>query len=181
MDNQEKVQNDTVKKKNSKNILLIILILLILVGIAVGIAVLVSGKKEDKPQETTKKANNGYDSNIILDKDDVGKEEETVEKGKMNLKMKNVAASSDGENFTCFLCNSEANTLDMFITIKDFQSGEEIYKSGIIPVGARIEKFKTNKTLAEGTYNYVITFHQVEDDGVTEHASVSVAYTLNVN
>ena len=179
MDNQEKTQNDSPKKIDPKTICIVILIGVILVGAIVGICIFFSGKKEEKPQETTT-ANTRYDSNIILDKDDVDKNAEKVENGQMNLEMKNVAISSDGENFKCYLCNANENTFDIFITISDFETGEELYKSGVMPVGSRIEKFKLNKVLEDGEYSTVITFHQLESDGVTEHAKVSVAYNLNV-
>lgn len=63
---------------------------------------------------------------------------------------------------------------------QDYDTGVELFRSGVMPVGSRIEKMKLNKELEEGEYSAVITFHQLESDGETEHAKVSVAYTLNV-
>lgn len=179
MENQDKVQNDGSKKVDSKTICILVLIGVILVGVIVGICIFCFGNKKEKQQETTT-VNSKYDSNIILDKDDVNKSSETVENGQMSLEMKNVAISKDGINFNCYLCNAKENKFDIFITIQDYDTGAELFRSGVMPVGSRIEKMKFNKELEEGEYSTVITFHQLESDGETEHAKVSVAYTLNV-
>ncbi|MDY5862660.1 hypothetical protein [Agathobacter sp.] len=168
MDNENKA---TSTKK--KNVVIIILVIIILALIAGGIAFYIISNKE-KPKDS----GNGYDTNIILSKDDISTEK--TESGHMTLEMKNSATSEDGENFTCYLCNANENTFDMYMTIATEDGKEEIFKSGVLPVGSRIETFKTSKKLEPGTYNAVITFHQLESDGTTEHSKVSVAYTLSV-
>ena len=83
MENQDKVQNDGSKKVDSKTICILVLIGVILVGVIVGICIFCFGNKKEKQQETTT-LNSKYDSNIILDKDDVNKSSETVEDGQMS-------------------------------------------------------------------------------------------------
>lgn len=185
MDIKDDTKQSKSRKVDGKSV--IIIILLIVLVTAVGAAAAIYFKKDkDKDKETdvqpTATATSGrYDSNIILDKDEIPSDDaDDVKDGQMSLEMKNVAVSQDGENFSCYICNADENTFDMYITIQDVNSGEQFYKSGLIPVGARIETFKLDKALAKGSYNYVMTYHQVESDGTTEHATVSVAITLNV-
>ena len=164
-------------KIDIKIISIIVLVVIIIVGAVAAVVYLKSDK--DKEYDGTP-ADKKYDSNIILSKDDIDNSSEKVENGHMGLEMKNVAVSSDGENFICYICNAAENSFDMYVTIQDYNTKVEIFKSGIMPVGSRIEKFKSEKVFKEGTYNMVIVFHQLESDGVTEHSQVSVAFTLNV-
>ncbi len=168
------MDNESKATPQKKNIVIIILVIIILALVAGGVAFYIISNK-DKSEE----GNSKYDSNIILSEDDITTEK--TESGHMTLEMKTNAVSDDGENFTCYLCNADENSYDIYITIATEDDNEEIFKSGVMPLGSRIETFTTTKKLEAGDYNTIITFHQLESDGVTEHSKVSVAYTLTVN
>jgi hypothetical protein len=68
----------------------------------------------------------------------------------------------------------------MFMTLYLDDTGEEIYKSGLIPLGMEINTFQTNRKLDPGTYEATLVYTQVNDDKATVHATVNLGLTLNV-
>lgn len=128
----------------------------------------------------------GYESDIVLDdpqslQDKINNMIQQVAEGNISLELKNQAVSSNGEIFGCYIANAIENTYDIYLTISLDSTGEELYRSGLIPAGGRIEKFTSSKKLGTGTYLTTLTFHQVEDDHITEHAAAYVEYTLVVS
>jgi hypothetical protein len=98
----------------------------------------------------------------------------------MTLKMKTTAHSTDGLNFACALANSPDNRYDMFMTLYLDETGEELYKSGLIPLGMEIGTFQINRKLDPGTYDATLVYTQVNDDKATIHSTVNVGLTLSV-
>lgn len=187
MDNKDIMKKENSKKISRKSVITILLILLI-VGIIIVLALILKKDKNKndetgenvEPTATTTPVR--YDSNIIVGKDDAASDEVgNVEDGQMNLEMKDVAISKDGKNFSCYICNAKENAFDMFFTIRDPVTNKDIYKSGLIPVGARIETFKIDNPIDKGKHRCVLIYHQMESDGTTEHATVSVEITLKVD
>lgn len=163
-------------KMDKKMVCIIVLLAIIVSG---GIGAFFYLKNNNASKEATQ-AEARYETNIILSEDDVNNIEK-VEDTHMELEMQNVAGSDDGKLFSCYLCNAKENTYEMYLTIAEAETGELLYQSGVMPIGSRIESFEINKTLEAGSHSAIVTFHQVEADGVTEHATVSVELILGVN
>lgn len=105
---------------------------------------------------------------------------EKAKDGHMNLQMRTQAISADGKTFSCFLANSLRNNYDMFMVFYLDETQEEIYRTGLIPLGARIEEFTLEEPLPKGSHEITIVFNQVEEDLETIHAQVNVGLTLIV-
>jgi hypothetical protein len=177
------------EKKNFKSVILIIVIVILLAVIGV-LAYMVLHPKVQEPAPVAETQSEpeepdalGYDSAVVaMDEDSLAKavKEMLAEDGTMALEMQVVADSTNGLDFTCDLANSPRNKYDMYMTIYLDETGEEIYRSGLIPLGKRIDKFTVNKQLSAGSHECTLVYTQVEDDHATTHASVNVGLTLNV-
>lgn len=127
-----------------------------------------------------------YDGNVITGdsqnmQEVVDELNRKAKEGQMNLQMKTQAVSTDGKSFSCYLSNSARNSYEMYMVLYLDESQEEIYRSGLIPLGGHIEKFELkDTTLPSGTYEATLVYNQVEADQTTVHAQVNVGLTLIV-
>jgi len=176
--------------KNKKILIVVIAILIVLlVGVsALAATIAIKSKKAGSTPniaETTSDTGNGfaYEASVITGADDAAKAEEEIQKAAesyMTLEMKMSAYSSDGVHFDCYLGNSLENSYDMYLEIYLDETNELLYRSGLIPIGARIESFESSVKLDSGTHMTTIVFHQIEDDHVTEYGNVAAAYEITV-
>jgi len=181
-----------LEKEKSNNKLKVVFVLVILVLLSViGVLVykLTHIPEPEVPQVQADVQPEGnlfeYDNSAVaIDEDSLSKAldalADKVKDGNMNISMKTTATSSDGSNFACKLANAPENRYDMFMTLYLDDTGEEIYKSGLIPLGMEIETFQTNRKLDPGNYEATLVYTQVNDDKATVHATVSVGLTLQV-
>ncbi len=171
--------------KNSKPLVAVIGIVCIL-AIAFAVywfAIKDSSKEEEPTTENTGAI--GYESDIVLEdakdlNDKIKDMIKQVEEGQMSLELKTQANSSNGKDFVCYLANSKKNTYETYLVITLDDTNEEIYRSGLIPIGGRIEKFTSKKELETGRHMATLTYYQVESDQKTVHANVAVEFTLEV-
>lgn len=183
--NKEEQLLETQNKKNStivQKVLIVALFIIIIIG---AIFILSKIKKVNQPNEINNNGLKTYESNIILDdpetlQDEYDKMVEKAKEGRMALEMKTVASSDDGKNFICYLGNAKSNSYDMYMVLYLDSTQEEIYRTGLLPVGSRIESFELEKALEPGEHTATIVYNQVEDDGVTVHAQVNVGLDLVV-
>lgn len=167
-----------------KQTIIIVIMTIILIGAAAVIGAL--AWKGRQPEPAAQKASGVYDTNVVLDdpktlQDAVDEMLQKAAEGQMAIEMQVVANSTDGENFNCYLANSIENSYDMYMVLYLDETGEEIYRSGLIPLGGRIESFQISKKLSPGTHICTVEYNQVEADGVTPHAQVNVGLDLIVS
>ncbi len=182
---QDKV---TLNKKYLVLTAVILVLLAALMAVAIVAMIALRQAKGSAGKEVASDPTDGviaYESNLITDDADalqnaVDALYEKAKEGEMALKMQTEAVSSDGKNFQCFLANSEANSYDMYMVFYEDATGQEIYRSGLIPVGSRIEEFTLNEKLGSGSHEITIVYNQVESDKQTIHAQVNVGLTLIV-
>lgn len=169
-----------------------ILMTLIIILLAAAIALmLVMLTKKAAPADIPAGAAPGggtftYDSTVVLEDPETLQKlvDEMVSKAKegtMTLEMQVDAVSSDGLTFSCYLANALENNYDMFMTLYLDETQEEIYRSGLIPLGGRIESFTLETALEKGNHVCTLVFNQVEADMQTIHAQVNVGLNLIVN
>lgn len=92
------------------------------------------------------------------------------------------AFSEDGENFSCYIANSDANPLDMYIGIYLGEDlSDELFLSGLIRPGQVFEQIQLEHPLEKGSYDCYLTMTQVEDDHATIHGQVVLGITLTVS
>lgn len=174
----------TTEKKNNKGLILCILVIAVLfIALFVLGFYIISSKTASTQAKDDNKLT--YDANVIVDDADslqnaVDSLYEQVKEGHMVLEMKTMATSTDGTNFTCTLANAKENKYDMFMALYLDETQEEIYRSGLIPLGGKIEEFTTTKELVSGTHEATLVFNQVEEDKETIHAQVNVGLQLIV-
>lgn len=178
------------KKQSNNKLLIVIIILLLVVIIAGGIIafLLISKDGNDNSSSELIKVNDdatveilGNDSFLILNEEDVPDKDEMqkkVDAGMMNLNFSNEIVIENGKDGTCNISNSNANSRDMYVSIWLSETEEEIYRSGLIPVGTKIKQLELNHKLEPGKYTGIMVYNQLEDDKIV--AQVNVEVTLNV-
>ena len=129
----------------------------------------------------------GYEdtAEVVTDEDELQKIVdgmlERTEDGKISLEYKNMATSSDGKNFICYIANSVKNKYDMYVGIySDATCQEELLLTQLMKPGSGIKSFECEKKLEPGTYNTVLVFTLVSEDHETIKSQASVEYTLTV-
>jgi hypothetical protein len=63
--------------------------------------------------------------------------------------------------------NSSSNTFPMWFTVTLDSTGQQVFESGLIPVGSTIAEIKLSEDLEPGTYGATVTVNMVEEDNVT--------------
>lgn len=186
MSEEEKV--DSVEPKKSSKKLSLPIIIVICVGVlaiaVVAFLFLSKPKVEDNANDNSDNVMT-YESDIILDdaesmSDKINAMAKQVADGQIGLELKTMASSANGTDFSCYVGNAAENTYDIYLTITLDDTNEEVYRSGLIPPGGRIEKFTTTKELDEGNYMATLTYNQVKDDHQTVYSQALVEYELAV-
>ncbi|MBR1930101.1 MAG: hypothetical protein IJ833_01310 [Lachnospiraceae bacterium] len=179
------MENEKQNKNNKVLIVLIVVIILLLIAVGVAVYVILSqGGRQDGMTTEDDSPTLGYDTSVILADEDTLQalvDEMKAEEGQMTLEMRTEAISTDGKTFYCYIANAVENSYDMFFILYEDETREELYRSGLIPLGGRIESFTINKELQPGTHIGTITYVQVEDNHEVEHARVNVGLQLVVN
>lgn len=186
MNEQDKKQ---VKEKPGRKKWLLLCGVLLLLGILTA-AILYQmrnkGKARPDAEEEKQTSQLEYEGNVITDdakslQDAVNELNRKAKEGQMNLQMKTEAISQDGKTFSCYIANSTKNSYDMYIVLYLDDTQTEIYRSGLIPLGGRIETFTLEQTTLEpGEYEATLVYNQIEADRQTQHAHVNVGLTLIV-
>jgi hypothetical protein len=181
------------EKNNNKTlwIVLAVVVVLLVAVVAVLVVFLLKKNNESNVQQVSENSGNGsavfaYETSAVATDPETlqelyNKMLEEAKEGTMALEMQTEAFSSDGTDFSCYIANAINNKYDMFVVIYNDETQEEIYRSGLIPVGSRIEAFTSSKKFEPGTYVGTIVYNQVEDDHATIHAQVNIGLNLNVN
>jgi hypothetical protein len=183
----------TLDKEKNKNkrlwIILAIVVFVLIATVAVLVIILLNKKNGDDSSASTQTVSEAgilaYETSAIATdpetlQDLYNEMLEKAKEGTMALEMQTEAISSDGTEFSCYIANAINNEYDMFVVIYLDDTQEEIYRSGLIPLGSRLESFKSSKKLEPGTYVATIVYNQVEDDHATIHAQVNIGLNLNV-
>jgi len=184
------LDKETNKNKRLWIVLAIVVVLLVAV-IAVLVVVLLKKNNEANVQQISENSGNSsmaleYETNAVATDPETlqslyDEMLEEAKEGTMALEMQTEASSENGTDFTCYIANAINNKYDMFVVIYDDETQEEIYRSGLIPLGSRIEAFTSSKKFEPGTYVATIVYNQVEEDHATIHAQVNIGLNLNVN
>jgi len=172
--------------KSKKGILFLIVIIILILLLVIGSLVWYIFSAKDSSEPVSSSGAIAYESTVVVDNANALQEAvdgliKQAQEGMMTLEMKTEAVSDDGYNFACQLGNAEENRYDMFVVIYRDDTQEEIYRSGLIPVGTHIEQFKVEKVMAPGKYVGTVVYNQVEDDHETIHSQVNIGINLIVN
>lgn len=183
------------KKQTNKLMITIIALLILLVGVGVAIIILFLSKSDKNNSEVLNNNEElvevfddgtveiiGIDSYLILDEDDLITKEELqkkVDDGMMSLKYNNEIRIENGKEGICSIANDEINKRDMYVSLWLSDTQEEIYRSGLIPVGNKIEQLVLNKSLDVGEYSAILVHNQLEDNKIVAQANVKVTLIVS--
>ena len=83
----------------------------------------------------------------------------------INISMNTAPIFSDGTSAgNLMIVNESINNYPQIVVITRNDTGDEIYRSGGIPVGSKIETAKLAVDLPAGTYECTALFHNVNPD-----------------
>ena len=88
-----------------------------------------------------------------------------VEEGMINISMNTSPSFENGTaEGNLMIVNEEVNRYPQVVEITRNDTGDQIYKSGAIPVGSKIESARLNVDLDAGTYECTALFYNVDPD-----------------
>ena len=154
-------------KLNPIHISLIVLTILVVIAVIVTFAV-----KKDEPKELV--AQNGivYDASAIeggwdnLSPEEIAEKlNEKVAEGMINISMNTAPYFEDGTaEGNVMIVNEAINNYPQKVQIICNDTGEQIYESGAIAVGSKIERARLDVVLPAGTYECTAYFHNLDPD-----------------
>lgn len=102
--------------------------------------------------------------------------------GNIMLEYSNDAASTDGQNFDCYIANAAENSYDMYIQMfADSELTDQLLLTGLLRPGTAFDSITLERPLDPGTHRVYVAFTQVEEDLATIHGQVMVTMDLTVS
>lgn len=163
---------DAPRETRSKDITVYAVIFLILL---VGAGIFLAVKLLHKPADTAladSKSGIVYDSSAVEGGwDNLSPEEieerlnEKVAEGMINISANTAPIFEDGASEgNLMLVNESVNNYPQKVQIIRNDTGEQIYESGAIAVGSKIERAKLDVVLPAGTYECTAYFHNLDPE-----------------
>ena len=163
---------DTPRETRSKDITVYaIIFLVLLVGAGIFLAVRLLHKPADAALASSK-SGIVYDSSAVEGGwDNLSPEEiearlnEKVAEGMINISANTAPIFEDGASEgNLMLVNESINNYPQKVQIVRNDTGEQIYESGAIAVGSKIERAKLDVVLPAGTYECTAYFHNLDPE-----------------
>ena len=162
------------KSGSNKRLIIILAAIIIIVAIVAVASVVILTNSKDSGNSTVNIGDGntpkiGYAESVIaVDEDSLQKavdEMFTADDGQFVTEYKNNAASTDGENFTCYIGNSPLNTYDMYIQIfADNDYTDQIFLSELLRPGTAFDHITLEHPLDPGDHTVYVAFTQVGED-----------------
>ena len=163
---------DAPRETRSKDITVYaIIFLILLVGAGIFLAVRLLHKPADAALADSK-SGIIYDSSAVEGGwDNLSPEEiaerlnQKVEEGMINISMNTAPYFENGTaEGNLMLVNESINNYPQKVQIVRNDTGEQIYESGAIAVGSKIERAKLDVVLPAGTYECIAYFHNLDPE-----------------
>lgn len=92
--------------------------------------------------------------------------EEPMEDGFYEVKMTTTWNFPDGASASpnAYVENVPSNTNDVYFDVELRDTGEILYESPVIPLGAHLRDIKLDRDLEPGSYSCVLTYYLVDED-----------------
>ncbi len=87
--------------------------------------------------------------------------------------------SGSAASIDAYVENDAENETPVYFDVVEDSTGETVYSSPILALGAKIENFKLDKVLDKGDYDCTIIYHLVDDDQ-NELTTVEVTTIIHV-
>ena len=165
-------KNEAKKSGNGLKIVIIVLLVVLLAVAGVIIYLLTRPEPEPIPDNRGTVITEDNVSDILAD-------DEPVQDGYFETSQTidwhfNGTTSEDA-----YVANKETNTRTVYFDLELADTHEVIYSSPYIPLGSEMKGVTLDKELAPGTYETIIVYHLVDDDGI-EVSSVNVGLDIYV-
>lgn len=177
------------KAKSKKNGVLIFFLVLVIAALAVTVIFLLENKKSEKIDSGLTFSDEAVQEkrNVVVNKENVEEliedlsEEERIQPGNYEVTMNTTWNFENGSSTSsnAYVANSEANTNDVYFDVLLADTGENILKSPVLPVGSHLEEVKLDKALKKGTYDCVIVYSLIDEEQ-NPLSEVRVGLTINV-
>ena len=163
---------DVPRETRSKDITVYAIIFLaLLVGAGIFLAVKLLHKPADAALASSK-SGIIYDSSAVeggwdnLSPEEIAEKlNEKVAEGMINISMNTAPIFEDGSSEgNLMLVNESINNYPQKVQIVRNDTGEQIYESGAIAVGSKIERAKLDVVLPAGTYECTAYFHNLDPE-----------------
>ena len=157
-------------KSNSRTAVWIGAGVLAVVAIGAIIFIIVTLRSPTTKEEARAKAGIVYDSSAVeggwdnLSPEEIAEKlNEKVAEGMINISMNTAPYFEDGTaDGNLMIVNESINNYPQKVQVIRNDTGEQIYESGAIAVGSKIEHAKLNTTLPAGTYECTAYFHNLD-------------------
>ena len=105
--------------------------------------------------------------------------EEKVALGMFETHMNTTWRFPDGRSASsnAIMGNSPSNNFAFWFTLT-LPNGDEIYRSGLLPVGTELAEIVLDTVLSAGTYNAVVSINMVQDDGTPVENNMGINVTI---
>ena len=160
------------KKHDRRRLIIIAIIALLALLLGVGIYCITQPKTTEIDNAETPLAGLVWDANAEeggltqRSEEEIRAElNEKVARGMISISMNTSPVFENGiSEGNLLIVNSERNNYPQIVYIVRKDTGEEIYRSGGIPVGSKIERAKLAVDLPAGTYDCVAYFNNVDPE-----------------
>ncbi|MCI6759559.1 MAG: hypothetical protein MR590_02260 [Clostridiales bacterium] len=163
---------DAPRETRSKDITVYaVIFLVLLVGAGIFLAVRLLHKPADAALASSK-SGIIYDSSAVeggwdnLSPEEIAEKlNEKVAEGMINISANTAPIFEDGSSEgNLMLVNESINNYPQKVQIVRNDTGEQIYESGAIAVGSKIERARLNVDLSAGTYECTAYFHNLDPE-----------------
>ncbi len=177
---------------SSKRGFIIIIIFLVIIVALVGVIAFLLGRNvggSDKGTETGNDTNGREvvgSARVVLDEDSAANVMEEmrqeVEEGMFECNMSMTWTFPDGSAASkdAYVVNSTNNKYPVYFDVELKDTGEKIYSSPVLPVGADLKNIKLDKDLDPGTYKAVVMYSLIRDEKSQEVIS-SAGFVVTIN
>ena len=179
---------DTPRETRSKDITVYaIIFLVLLVGAGIFLAVRLLHKPADAALADSK-SGIIYDSSAVEGGwDNLSPEEiearlnEKVAEGMINISANTAPIFEDGASEgNLMLVNESINNYPQMVQIVRNDTGEQIYESGAIAVGSKIERARLDVVLPAGTYECTAYFHNLDPESGAIIGTAGAIITITI-
>ena len=179
---------DVPRETRSKDITVYaIIFLVLLVGAGIFLAVKLLHKPADAALASSK-SGIVYDSSAVEGGWDILSPEEIAEKlnekvaeGMINISANTAPIFEDGASEgNLMLVNESINNYPQMVQIVRNDTGEQIYASGAIAVGSKIERARLDVVLPAGTYECTAYFHNLDPESGAIIGTAGAIITITI-
>lgn len=174
------VQSSKPQAKSNKLVVLIVVLLLVLVVLAGVIVFLLT-----RPKETNIEPSPTGGRGTVVTEENAAEIQEQINNATPTPDGSYVTSMSIDWHFKgltstdAYVANAVENTRTVYFDLLLADTGDLIYSSPYLPVGAELKEITLDKELEAGTYETILVYHLVDDEE-NEISTLSIALTIYV-